>query len=155
MARSKRTDAPEDREDRLTYLRRALVEMEKTGQLAEEAGSWGPCVQARSKCVQIRSEIEEIEQTQAARDAIVRTLTAEEYFDELLATVRAMRSGAMAAGSHVAAVSSIKLEGELVAQRAAASERAAQAARELMTDDAIEAEIARLRSARGVYGAEH
>lgn len=140
---------------RLDYLCHALAEMERTAQLAEEDRSWGACVAARAKCVTIRGEIEEVEQTIAARATTSQTMTAEEYYDELLATVRAMRSGAMAAGSHVAAVSSIKLEGELVEKRAAASERATAAAREAMTDEAIEAEIARLRVARGMYTEGH
>lgn len=146
---------PEAGEARLDYLRRALALMEQAADEAAADRSWGPSVAARAKCVQIRGEIEEIEQTQAARAATSRTLSAEDYFDELLSTVRAMRSGAMAAGSHVAAVSSIKLEGELVAQRAAASERAAAASREAMTTDDIEAEIARLRNARGAWADSH
>ena len=148
-------NAPAELASRLTWLRQALVDFEELHRAAADRESWNAAVAAKFRAAQIRAEIEEIEQTQAARDGVIRTMTAEEYYDELLATVRAMRSGAMAAGSHVAAVSSIKLEGELVEKRAAASERATAAAREAMTDEAIEAEIARLRVARGMYTEGH
>lgn len=134
---------------RLDWLRQALADFEATYHAAMDAESWGAAVQAKTKAVQVRGEIDEIEQVQAARDHVIRQIDPETYYEELIGTVRALRVGAMASGSHVAAVSALKLEGELVSAKAAASERAAAAAREAMSDQDLEAEILRLQGLRG------
>lgn len=137
------------RQSRLAYLRQSLADLDATFAAATEDRSWNAAVAAKAKAVLVREQIDELEQVQAASRTRREAPSTEAYYDELIATVRALRVGAMASGSHVAAVSALKLEGELLAARAAAADRAAEANRAARTEAEIEAEIERLRKDRG------
>lgn len=117
---------------------------------AAEDASWNAAVQAKARALQVRAEIDELEQTQAARKRRRVQRTTEAYYDDLLGQVATIRIGAIAAGSWVAAGTALRLEADLLAQRAAAVDKAAAAARAAMTLEEIETEIGRLRAQRGL-----
>lgn len=135
---------------RLEYLRAALVELDELVQSAAADASWNAAVQAKARALQVRAEIDELEQTQAARKRRTVKRTTEAYYDDLLAQVSTIRIGAIAAGSWVAAGTALRLEADLLASRAVAVDKAAASARAAMTLEEIEHEIARLRSQRGI-----
>lgn len=135
---------------RLEYLRAALVELDELVQAAAADASWNAAVQAKARALQVRAEIDELEQTQAARKRRTVKRTTEAYYDDLLAQVSTIRIGAIAAGSWVAAGTALRLEADLLASRAVAVDKAAASARAAMTLEEIEHEIARLRSQRGI-----
>lgn len=134
---------------RLAHLRAALEQLEQMVLDAVTAESFTAAVAAKAKALQVRATIDELEQVQAARRRRGKTQSIEDYYDELIGTVRALRVGAMASGSHVAAVHALKLEGELLQAKGVAADRAAAALRAALSVADIEAEIARLRAARG------
>lgn len=134
---------------RLEYLWSTLSKLEEDAEAAAVDRSWTAVVNARTKAIQLRERIDELEQIAAARKGRKRNMTPAELYDELAADARALKVGAMASASHVAAAQALRLEQDLVAMRAQAASGAADAAREALPVEEIEAEIIRLRTARG------
>lgn len=136
------------RHTRLKDLWKAYDDLEAifVGAMAENA--WTPATNAKVKAVQVRERIDELEQIAAAKRRR-KQMTPELLYAELAAEARALRVGAMASASHVAAVQALKLEADLVAAKAAAGDAASAAALETMSIDELEAEVIELRKARG------
>lgn len=134
---------------RLTYLWAKLDRFEALSAAAELAESFTAAVAAEREAVRLRAEIDEIEQVRAARKRRRKVQSIEAYYDELLDVVREIRIAAVASGSCIAANQAVRQEAELLHAKGVALDAAAKAARQAMTIEDIEAEIARLRSQRG------
>jgi hypothetical protein len=148
MARATKPPKPK-RPTRLEYLWQKLDRFEALSLDAEKAQSYTACVAAEREAVKLRAEIDEIEQVRAARKRRRKTPTVEAYYDELLDVVREIRIAAVASGSCIAANQAVKHEAELLTAKGVALDAAARASRAAQSTEDLEAEIARLRAARG------
>ncbi len=137
------------RKARLAYLWDTFDWFERVAELALQAESFVAAEKMKSKAVQLRAEIDEIEQVRAARKRRRKVLSITDYYDELLDVVREIRIAAVAGGSCIAANQAVRQEAELLHAKGIALDAAAKAERDAKSIDDLKAEVERLRSKRG------
>jgi len=135
----------------IAYLRQRQAEYEELAEQARASGSFGAAVAATKEAHRVAQERSELEEVQRAQRRRRSSRTTEQYYDELLEQVAAVRIASVAAGSMIAANQAIKLESDILTARSAAVDAASTAAREALPLEEIEAEIARLQAGRGLH----
>lgn len=124
MAGRKKTTA-KARWTRREYLEDALHQMETTAADAESSGSYQAAVAAKKSAMQIRSEIDQIDE---ADRVMALPPSVEEHQAEVIRQVRRLRAAAEASNSFGPAADLLKLESALV--QAEADRQAALAAQQ-------------------------
>lgn len=137
MAGGRRRKTARAQWPRRDYLVDALAHYENMARDAEKQSSWQAAVRAKMQAVAIRSEIDQLDESQQVMEL---PSSLEDHRTEVLRQVRKLRAAAEASNSFVAASTLLKLEAELVAaedQR----QREAKAGEETRTSDEILATI--------------
>lgn len=96
---------------RRQYLEDALAHYEQLARIAEKAESYQAAVRAKMQAVEVRSEIDQLDEAERVMDF---PQNLDEHRHEVLRQVRKLRAAAEASNSFIAAAKLLQLEHQLV-----------------------------------------
>lgn len=129
------------------YLIDALAQLEAMV-IEAQSKSHVAAIQAKTKAIQVREQLDQLREMQ--RETLSAELTDDEYRAELRTSLRKLRKGAAASGSHVATLHAIRLEGEQLEAAVAARRQAELDAQAAMSDADVMAAAARAAAELGL-----